>query len=161
VAEDGRKPETLDSRSEPNDPGFPARLNELFERYRNPRTGRPYSHEHVTHWISHNNPYELSMSHAHLSHLRRGRADPRLREIVMLARFFQVEPIDLVPAASWAADLKRAAEFRQHGVKELALRQLTDEFPEDQREHVLSAITGVLEAFEKVQSRAVDSQSDQ
>ena len=149
-----------ESRGAPHDPGFHTRLNELFERYPNPETGRPYSNDHVAHWISGNNPYGLSMSHAHLSHLRRGRADPRLREIVMLARFFEVEPTDLVPSAGWAADLERAAEFRSHGVKELALRRLADEFPEDQREHVLSAITGVLEAFEKVRSRTEDSQSD-
>jgi hypothetical protein len=75
----------------PVDPlSFARRLQALFESERNPDTGRPYSVRHVAAEIR---ATGVPMSHTHLQDLFDGTApNPRLNEMVALARFFGRSP---------------------------------------------------------------------
>ncbi|PFG97749.1 hypothetical protein A8924_5199 [Saccharopolyspora erythraea NRRL 2338] len=135
-----------------NDPGvtdesladaFRTRLRTLFEQT-NPQTGRPYTAAQAADWIRANTNH--SISHTQVWKLLTGRAVPRLTEVELLARFFDVSPSALLPGPQ-GEDLDRLALVGSLGVRELALRQLTADVAPESREQLAGAIKAVLEAF--------------
>lgn len=133
---------------------FAERLTELLALNPDPDTGRPHSSERLAARLT---ARGVRMSSTHMWHLRTGRAVPRWTEVVAFAEFFGVglDFFDPAISAEPPAQRRSAGRFRAHGVEEVALRQLTDQFPAGDRPHVAEAINGVLQGFKAL--RAADS----
>lgn len=136
---------------------FSERLTELLQGQPDPETGKPYSSERMAALLTGRG---VRMSGTHMWHLRTGRAVPRLTEVVAFAEFFGVglDFFDPAIAPELLAQWRLAGQLRSHGVEEVALRQLTDQFPEQDRPHVTDAILGVLQGFKAL--RAADGRGD-
>ncbi|WP_258342033.1 hypothetical protein [Saccharopolyspora gregorii] len=137
---------------------FAERLTELLAAQPDPETGKPYGSERMAGLLT---ARGVRMSGTHMWHLRTGRAVPRLTEVVAFAEFFGVglDFFDPAIAPELLAQWRLAGQLRSHGVEEVALRQLTDQFPEQDRQHVADAILGVLHGFKAL--RAADQQPEQ
>lgn len=137
---------------------FAERLVELLRAQPDPDTGRPYSNERLAALLTERG---VRMSGTHMWHLRTGRAVPRWTEVVAFAEFFGVGLDFFDPAISpdLLAQWRLAGHLRTHGVEEVALRRLTDQFPAQDRPHVAEAILGVLQGFKAV--RAGGESSDE
>lgn len=135
--DDGRSAEAL----------FAGRLNELWPQ--DPKTGKPYGIRRVAEMLADRG---IAMKRSHLHNLQTGKYLPRLSDRARLAQFLGVPVGELCPdlPPEQAEQLALADSFRRHNVREVALRQLTDQFPEDAQAEVTRALRSVLSRFERV-----------
>ena len=138
---------------------FAERLTELLEAQPDPETGKPYGSERMAALLTERG---VRMSGTHMWHLRTGRAVPRLTEVVAFAEFFGVGLDFFDPAISrdLLAQWRLAGQFHRQGVEEVALRQLTGQFPEQDRPHVAEAILGVLQGFKALRADQLPGSPD-